>query len=42
MIRVWEDPFVASFRAGIAVAFDKTLQLGNLNIELEGSAVAVT
>lgn len=35
-------PFATGFMTSIAVAFNKTFQLRNLDIELEGSAVAVS
>jgi hypothetical protein len=41
MARIREDPFITTLKAGFAVAFDNAFQLGNLDIELEGPAVAV-
>lgn len=41
MTHIQKDPFVAILKAGIAIAFNKTLQLRYLDIELEGPAVAV-
>jgi hypothetical protein len=41
MARICKYPFVAIFKTGIAVAFNKVFQLGDLDIELECPAVAV-
>lgn len=39
--RVGKYPFVALLKAGIAVAFNNTFQLGNLDVKFKGPAVAI-
>lgn len=41
LARIRKYPFVAIFKTGIAVAFNKAFQLGDLDIELECPTVAV-
>lgn len=41
MTYICKYPLVAILKTGIAVAFNKAFQLGDLDIELKGPAVAV-